>query len=379
MNVGNVFMKTECDATKHSIIDDGMKKMNVLMVGPARNVKGGMTTVVDNYFNYGLSTLVNLGYCESINDKSKIEKAIKEIRGYIDFCRVLKNYDLVHIHMASGRSTFRKLLYIKKAKRLNKKVIVHVHGGGFADFYDSQNHANMRKIKKGLNRADKIIVLSQEWEKYFSKIVAPQKIEVLYNGVEIPQPFHKEYKNNNILFLGRICRDKGIYELLSAVKQLINKYPNLVLNICGSGEEDEVLKYIRNYELEGNVNLIGWVAQDEREKQLRENSIFVLPSKFEAMPMSLLEAMAYKNVPVCTKVGGIPQIIRDGKNGIYISDSTTDAIKEALETVLNWPCEKQIMAEHAFETIENKFNIANNVMKLYNIYLEVMAEQDDNN
>lgn len=368
MNVGNSFMRLE-----DNTIGDSVKKVNVLMVGPARSVKGGMTTVVDNYFNYGLSSLVNLDYCESINDKSKIEKAIKEVCGYIKYCRALHNYDLVHIHMASGRSTFRKLVYIKKAKKLNKKVVVHVHGGGFADFYGSQKNKNMMKIKNGLNLADKIIVLSQEWKNYFLNIVPAEKIEVLYNGVEVPQSFQKEYKNNNILFLGRLCEDKGIYELLDAIEQLVNKYPDLVLNICGSGEEEKVSKYIRDNELQKNVNLIGWVTCDEKEKQLKENSIFILPSKFEAMPMSLLEAMAYRNIPVCTKVGGIPQIIRDGENGIYIKECTAEAIENALEMILNCPNGKEKMAETALKTIENNFNIKRNIGKLYEIYLEAMA------
>ena len=63
-----------------------MKK--VLMLGPARDVKGGMTSVVDNYYEYGLDKKVELKYIETINDKSKISKFISEKRGYKQFKKV---------------------------------------------------------------------------------------------------------------------------------------------------------------------------------------------------------------------------------------------------------------------------------------------------
>ena len=83
--------------------------INVLMIGPARTVKGGMTTVVDNYFNYGLDKKVNLKYIETINDSNKVSKLFKEIKGMNEFKKYINQYDVVHIHMASRRSTFRKI------------------------------------------------------------------------------------------------------------------------------------------------------------------------------------------------------------------------------------------------------------------------------
>ena len=106
-----------------------MKK--VLMIGPARDVKGGMTTVVDNYYKVGLDKKVELKYIESCNDKNIIFKFFKEIKGIVEYRINIKKYDIVHIHMASRRSTFRKIKYIKVAKKFHKKVIVHIHGGGY--------------------------------------------------------------------------------------------------------------------------------------------------------------------------------------------------------------------------------------------------------
>lgn len=88
------------------------------MLGPARDVKGGMTSVIDNYFEYGLDKKVDLKYIETVNDKNKFSKLLKEIKGKCEFLHEIPKSDIVHIHMASRRSTFRKIKYIKIIKEI---------------------------------------------------------------------------------------------------------------------------------------------------------------------------------------------------------------------------------------------------------------------
>ena len=106
----------------------------VLMVGPARSVKGGMTTVVDNYYQYGLNEKVILEYIESCCDRNVFFKLIKEILGIIKFVFIVSKYDIVHVHVASRRSTFRKIIYVRISKFYGKKVILHIHGVDLRNF-----------------------------------------------------------------------------------------------------------------------------------------------------------------------------------------------------------------------------------------------------
>ena len=115
-----------------------MKKKKILMIGPARDVKGGMTSVIDNYFKYGLDKKVDLKYVETVNDKSIISKLLKEIKGKGEFLHEIKKNDIVHIHMASRRSTFRKIKYINLSKKYDKKVVLHIHGAEFKMFFDEE-------------------------------------------------------------------------------------------------------------------------------------------------------------------------------------------------------------------------------------------------
>lgn len=345
--------------------------MKILMLGPARTVKGGMTSVVDNYFNYGLNQKVDLKYIETINDKNKFLKALKEIKGKIEFLTNVKKYDIIHIHMASRRSTFRKGKYVRIAKKFNKKVILHIHGAEYKIFFNECNEKQKKYVIKTLNLADKIIVLSEEWKEYFSKLVNPQKIVVIYNSIVLPEDLKKDLETQNLLFLGRFGKRKGIYDLIEVVSKLIVNYPNLKLYAGGDGEIEKVEAMIKNKNMEKNVQLLGWVTGREKERILKEASFYVLPSYNEGMPMSLIEGMAYKNVCISTDVGGIPKVINNNVNGVIIKPGDKEKLYSTLKKLLDNGELRQKLSNNARRTVEEKFNIENNIEKLIDLYEEL--------
>ena len=348
--------------------------MKILMLGPARTVKGGMTSVVDNYFNYGLNQKVDLKYIETINDKNKFLKALKEIKGKIEFLTNVKKYDIIHIHMASRRSTFRKGKYVRIAKKFNKKVILHIHGAEYKIFFNECNEKQKKYVIKTLNLADKIIVLSEEWKEYFSKLVNPQKIVVIYNSIVLPEDLKKDLETQNLLFLGRFGKRKGIYDLIEVVSKLIVNYPNLKLYAGGDGEIEKVETMIKNKNMEKNVQLLGWATGKEKERILKDASFYVLPSYNEGMPISLIEGMAYKNVCISTDVGGIPKVINNNVNGVIIKPGDKEKLYSELKKLLDNGELRQKLSKNARKTVEEKFNIENNIEKLIGLYEELCDE-----
>ena len=345
-----------------------MKRIKVLMLGPARTVKGGMTSVVNNYFKCGLDKKVELKYIETINDKNKLLKFIKEIKGKIQFLVNIKRFDIVHIHMASRRSTFRKGKYAEIAKKYNKKVILHIHGAEYKVFLEECNQKKKEKVLNILKLADKIIVLSEEWKEYFSNLVNPEKIIVIYNAILIPQDFNKDLETQKLLFLGRFGKRKGIFDLLEVFTKLIVKYPNIELYAGGDGEIQKVEQIIKNNNIEKNVHLLGWVQGEEKEKLLKNCSFFVLPSYNEGMPMSLIEGMAYKNVCISTNVGGIPKVINNNVNGILIKPGDRKALYNSLDILLKEENLRKKFSSNARRTVEEKFDIEKNIEVLIELY-----------
>ena len=333
-----------------------MQKLKVLMIGPARDVKGGMTTVVDNYYKYGLDKEINLKYIETINDKGKLSKFIMEKIGKIKFYKNINKYDIVHIHMASRRSSFRKGKFARIAKKKGKKVILHIHGAEYKKFYNECNNNQKKYVRKTLNIADKIIVLSEEWKEYFDNLVDNKtKVVVIYNSIVIPEDFEKNVNTQKLLFLGRIGHRKGIYDLIDVIEKLILIYPNLKL-------------YIDEKQLNDNVKYIGWVDESKKEKYLKESSFYILPSYNEGMPMSVLEGMAYKNITISTNVGGIPRVIKNNENGIIIEPGDKEKLFSELNSLLMDEEKRELLSFNARKRIEDKFNISSIIKKLMEMY-----------
>ncbi|MEI3435698.1 MAG: glycosyltransferase family 4 protein [Clostridia bacterium] len=346
-------------------------KIKVLMIGPARDVKGGMTSVIDNYFEYGLNSKVELKYIETINDKCKLLKFFKERKGFIDFKKNINKYDIVHIHMASRRSAFRKGKYLRIAKKNDKKVILHIHGAEFKIFLEECNIKQKKYIEETLNLADKIIVLSEGWKKYFETIVSKDKIEVIYNSIVIPDEFDKDINSSKLLFLGRFGHRKGIYDLIDVIERLHNEDFSVKLYAGGDGEIQKVKSIVKEKNLENNIEILGWIKGKNKENYLRKCSIYILPSYNEGLPMSLIEGMAYKNIPISTNVGGIPELISNNQNGILITPGNKEELYLSIKRLLEDSKLRKKLSDNARKTTEEKFNIKNNIEKLLSVYYQL--------
>lgn len=184
--------------------------------------------------------------------------------------------------------------------------------------------------------ADAIIVLSEEWAKFFGdNICDPKKIIVLHNGVIVPDYVKENYTDRNVLFLGRLGERKGSYDLLKAIPAILKEVPDAHFYLGGDGDIDQSQKIIDENGLSTHVELLGWVRDGEKEEYLKKCSTFILPSYHEGMPMSVLEAMSYGLATISTNVGGIPQIIENRANGIRIDAGDIVAINDNLVAILS--------------------------------------------
>lgn len=340
--------------------------MKVLMVGPARDVHGGVSAVVNSYYEAGLDKKVELEYLSSMRDGSKLQKLWVAISAYIQFVFCVWKYDIVHIHMASDASFYRKALFVLLTKLYRKKLIIHQHGGSFQDFYyGTKNNAKQRLICKILNCADCFIVLSKEWYDFFHHLVDPTIMLTMNNAIAVPKVENKEYENHNILYLGRVTKEKGIRELVTAFERVRKTYADSVLYLGGVFEEEAFSDEIIGRE---NIRFLGWIGDSQKAKALEECSVFVLPSYFEGQPMSLLEAMGYGCCCISTEVGGIPQIIKHNYNGILIEAQNDIMLTDAILSVIdNTELKKQLGME-AKNTICQKYDIQMRINQLLEIY-----------
>lgn len=346
--------------------------MRVIMVGADRSVHGGVSAVVNNYYDAGIEQKVAITYIGTMVDGNKVKKLLKALQAYLIFLFKISWCDIVHINMAADSSYYRKLYFIYVSKFFHKKIIIHQHGGNFQKFYYEDSSLRMqKKICMNLNKADKFIVLSDIWKDFFSEIVEKSKIEVLPNAVQLPNIPHKDYGNQNILFLGRLCEDKGICELIDAICVLKKEFPQMHLYLGGVWE-DEGLKKLAEQQKDV-ITWLGWIEKEEKDKMLKKCSVFVLPSYFEGQPISVLEGMAYGCAVVVTPVGGLKSTVKCGENGIFVEKKNTKDLIKNLQRVLSSSKLREKLGQNGRKTIAERYELRENLEQLIRIYQKVIS------
>lgn len=345
--------------------------MNILMVGPSKEGKGGISTVVNNYFDSDLINEFNIIYIPTAIEGNKLIKALFWVYAYIKIFIVIwiGNIQLVHIHMASRGSYYRKSKIVKISRLFKKKTIIHLHGAQFDVFYNNECSEEKKSlIRKTFDIADRIIVLSEQWKDFVETITKTQ-IHILYNAVSINEINNVDISNEiNLTFLGRVDKRKGIYDLLEATKKVIDIYNNIKLNIAGDGEIEELKELVKNSNLIKNVDILGWINNKEKEELLRKTYLYILPSYNEGMPMSILEAMSYGIPVISTYVGGIPSVIVNDLNGILIEAGDIDALASSIKYLIEDKNKYTEISKNAYNTINDTFSLNRHIEFLEGIY-----------
>lgn len=354
-------------------IDLEVKELRVLMAGPDRSVHGGISGVVNNYYEAGLDKKIELCYIGTMVEGSKIRKLLKAAGAFVQFLLKLPKYEIVHVNVASDASYYRKSFFVRGAHLFHKKLVIHQHGGDFESFYHRQlNDKGRKNVKRVLSMGDAFLVLAPAWKEFFGTIIDKDKITVLPDAIEIPALVEKEYGQHKILFLGRLCEGKGIRELLAVLPALKKKYPSLKLYLGGIWEDKALEKLAKQQE--DTITFLGWVSGEEKKKYLKECDIFVLPSYFEGQSVSLLEAMAYSCAIVASKTGGIPQMIIEGETGLFAEPKDEVSLYEGLDRLLSDAQLCKRLGTKARQKVEKEFSIEKNMEKLLHIYHKVLAE-----
>lgn len=339
------------------------------MAGPDRSVHGGISGVVNNYYEAGLDRRIALTYIGTMVEGSKLRKLLKAAEAYLCFLLRLPEFEIVHINMASDASYYRKSVFVRTAKLFGKKVVIHQHGGDFENFYGGLSERKKKSVRKVLSMGDAFVVIAPYLRDFFGELIGRERITVLPDAIPIPPAVSKRYGRHRLLFLGRICREKGIGELLSVLPALRERYPDIRLYLGGIFEDPELKELAES--LTDCAEWIGWVSGEEKERYLKECDIFVLPSYFEGQSLAVLEAMSYSCAVVASDVGGVPQMVIGGETGILVKPGSADDLEEGLKKALGNPELCRRLGEGARRKVEEEFSIEKNMEALLEVYKRV--------
>jgi glycosyltransferase involved in cell wall biosynthesis len=345
-------------------------KCTILVIGP--NAKGGISSVINSYESYGLfdGNIIRLASYRGGNIVKRLVVFAMSLIRYFWILFTNKNVKIIHIHSATDGSFVRKYIVFKIAKMFEKKVIFHIHCAVFDKFYNNSSTFVKNRVKEVLDNSNVIIVLSDYWKNVVSQISTNKNIKILYNPCMVKEFEKITTEKINVLFMGRVGKRKGVYDIIEAAKLITN--PNIEINLYGDGETPEFQKLIQENNLQNIIKLKGWVSSDTKDTAFKSSDIYILPSYEEGLPMSVLEAMAYGLPIISTPVGGIPDAVEDCVNGFLVQPGNYKALVEKINLLTNDKELNHKMGQESFKKAKEKFDINVIIKQLKEIYDELV-------
>lgn len=311
-------------------------RQTVIMVGTAMEAQGGIATVVRSLVSSGLSDIYVVNYVETHNNGGALVKLLAALKAWIvlSFKLVTSNVEMVHVHVSSGASFWRKCALLVPAFVMRKPILLHLHSGQFHLFYERGSRSMKRFTRYVFESVDGVVVLSGEKKKWVGQEFPRAKVRVIFNPAPDAPASMPERDATTLLFLGKLGDKKGTSDLLRAVGMLVPEFGAVRLMLGGDGDVFAAKALAQRLGIEDSVEFLGWVGGTHKQKLLERAAVFVLPSYSEGLPMGLLEAMAYGMPVVSTPVGGIPEAVTDGVEGFLVEPGDVEALADRLARLL---------------------------------------------
>lgn len=245
------------------------------------------------------------------------------------------NLPHLHVHFATPASTVGVIV----AKLTRKTLSITVHGPD--EFYDVTRYHLAEKIATCLFLCT-IGKFSRSQLMKLSPVEQWDKFEVTPLGVSAEtfqaRPPHERNSHFEILCVGRLVPSKGQHILIRAVARLVKHGHKVKLRLVGDGPDRLSLEQMVNtLGLSQTVSFEGAVNQDRIQNFYQQADVFVLPSFAEGIPVVLMEAMAIQVPCVTTRITGIPELIRDGIDGLLVTPSDDEELAATLERLISKP------------------------------------------
>lgn len=312
-----------------------MKDRFIVMLGTDFSSPGGITAVVRSYAEGGLFSRWPVRFLPTYRLNTVADKlmtaavALLRFSGWLLAGRVAA----VHAHTAARGSFWRKAVFLLMAKAAGAKAILHLHDGTFPSYFQDRCGPLARwAIRAVLARMDRVVALSPGWALRIAEIEARTNVVVIANPV-VALAIPCRPLDGQVLFLGRLWRDKGIFDLLDAAVLVVKAFPSVNFVCAGDGDIPALQAMVNEKGMARNFEFPGWVDGAAKDALLASTAVFVLPSYFEGQPIGVLEAMVNGIPVVASTVGGIPETLGPDA-GILVTPGDVAGLASALIRLL---------------------------------------------
>jgi glycosyltransferase involved in cell wall biosynthesis len=355
-----------------------MPEIKVLMTGVDKTTKGGMWTVAENYIkSREYNDAVDLKYIPLSVTGPALKKIAFSLKGYFGILSdlITRHPDIMHVHMAERGSVYRKGIAMLLGKLFGCRIICHMHGAEFQDWYESLDEKRRANVRRIVDRSDRVIILGRYWLDFMGTIVPKEKISVLYNAVSVPDENRYDPDAHTVLFLGVVGQRKGAYDLLEAFVECLPDIPeDIDLEYYGPDFEGRIKDAIKEKNAGSRIRYMGWLDTEGKEAVFADTICNVLPSYNEGLPMTILETMACGIPNITTDVAAIPEAV-DETNGVIISPGDTDALASAIKRICGSRDLRGRLSEKAYEKARDTFSLDTHIKTVLGLYGQVLKRK----
>ncbi|WP_455095735.1 glycosyltransferase family 4 protein [Prevotella koreensis] len=339
----------------------------VMMVGSAEKSPGGVASVIKTMKEmpfwgkhdcFWLGTQIQSGY------PTKLWYAL---RSYFVALFKIWRYDIIHFHtVADLICLVIQLPVFLLALIGRKKIIMHIHMGN-----QIGEHTNDRLFNWCMRKADLIIVLAKIWKEKFDKewfkdLGTP--VTYLYNAYSPVEALPYEERKKHILMAAYLNDNKAYQVLFKAFKRIKDDYKDWNLLILGNGEVEKAMSLAKEMGISHRTTFTGYLTGKKKQEVFQHASIYCMCSYQEGFPMVILESWGYGIPVVTTPVGGLPDVLDDGKNALVFPFGDDESLANKLEQLIDdFPKCKEI-SEYSQIFVKQNFSkekINSDIEKIY--------------
>ena len=353
----------------------------VLLVGKGAPEHGGIPSFLDLLLTSELATAHDLALCNLAGDTRRQGARLtagnlaRTGRDVVRVWRAARGRDVVHVHSAAApAATMLRAGLLCLAGRLAGCVVVlHAHGGRVQLWVDRA--WRRRLVRLAFRPADVVVAVSEEARRSLETALGARRCVLIDNGVDVgrfaPAAATVERGTPRILYVGLLSPRKGVLDLIAASRQLSRRGVAHELWLVGGtpdeGAEGEAQVRAAADATPG-ARLLGTRGHDAMPALYREADLFCLASWWEAMPLSLLEAMASGLPVVATDVGDVARLLDHGRAGLLVAPRDPDALAAALAALLTSPQQRADLGRRARARVEAQFSAAATTAAIDRLY-----------
>lgn len=355
----------------------------LLIAGPDRTAISGVSTHVDLLMRSSLTQQYELVHFQVGSEGRREGRRARLVR--LAFSPLLlaiailrHRAALVHLNTSLNPAAYwRDLAYLIVARLCGARVVYQVHGGALPDVFFRSSPMLTRVLRASLAMPDVVVLLAQTELAAYRRFAPQARLLLVAHGVEpaqeperLPEPAH-EVHPLTLLFMGRLAREKGLYEAVHALRLAAHMGIKARILVAGEGAEEQNLRrHVAELGLGASVVFCGGVAGEEKAALIASADAFLLPSYSEGLPYALLETMAAGLPAIATRVGAIPDIVVHGTHGLLVPCRNAAAIADAIRVLADGD-QRRRMASACRLRVRSNYSIERVVADFGRLYGEL--------